>query len=156
MRTLPCCGCVSCKAAPPPASAVQNVEGGEVNHAASELFFSRRVSVCCQICRVLAPQSPAKILSVFSVLSIVFFVCVPIQRARFQSRGKSRMDPNPHWPRQHKVAGVQFDVYALRNSSDNAGVEVRVVFGIKSMIGPGRTLPQMMISAYRLTNPIST
>ena len=79
---------------------------------------------------------PRKILSVFSVLSIVFFVFAFQFREPGSRVGENReLDPvNPYWPRQHKVARrSNLDVYALRNSSDNAGVEVRVVFGIKSI-----------------------
>ena len=140
VRVLPCCcGCAKSKA--------ENVEDGGMRTKKDsatatviledDLSLSRLLDPCCA--NFVAPniiQHPKKILSVFGGISILFLVfAFQFKEPGSQVGANRELDPvNPYWPREHKVSRrSNLDVYALRNASDDAGVEVRVVFGVKSI-----------------------
>ena len=81
---------------------------------------------------IVAPRivrHPKKIIAFFVVLSLVFLGFAT------QFREPDSQEPaNPYWPPEHKVSRrTQIDVFALRNASADAGVQVRVVFGIDTI-----------------------
>ena len=94
------------------------------------LSLSRCLDPCYQ--NVVAPNlvtHPKKVISFFVVLTLIFLGFAT------QFREPESQEPvNPYWPSEHKVSRQSnINVFALRNSSSDAGVEVRVVFGIDTI-----------------------
>ena len=102
-----------------------------------DLSLSRLLDPCCS--NIVAPkivQHPKTIITLFSVMSVVFLIFATMFKESGSDVGANReLEPvNPYWPREHKVSRrSNLNVYALRNASDNAGIEVRMVFGIKTI-----------------------
>ena len=94
------------------------------------LSLSRCLDPCYQ--NVVAPNlvtHPKKVISFFVVLTLVFLGFAT------QFREPESQEPvNPYWPSEHKVSRQSnINGFALLNSSSDAGVEVRVVFGIDTI-----------------------
>ena len=92
------------------------------------------LSMCLDPCyqKVVAPfivTHPKKILGFFFLLSSIF-----LGFATQFTEPKSPEPANPYWPPEHKTSRrTEIDINALRNSSSDAGIQIRIVFGIDTI-----------------------